>query len=44
MLLEVPPVRSAVNELVGEYGGWLINERGLAVMTVLRYETSLAAF
>jgi integrase-like protein len=44
MVPEEPPVLSPVEVLVGEYREWLINERGLAAMTVLRYETLARRF
>ena len=39
-----PPVLSPVEALVGEYREWLVADRGLAAMTVLRYETLARRF
>ena len=44
MLPEEPPVLSPVEELVSEYRQWLIVKRGLAAMTVLRYEALARRF
>lgn len=44
VVAEEPPARSPVEALVGEYREWLIAERGLAAMTVLRYETLARRF
>jgi site-specific recombinase XerD len=44
MVGEQPPTLSAVEVLVGEYRDWLIADRGLAAMTVLRYETLARRF
>jgi site-specific recombinase XerD len=44
MIGEEPPVLSPVEGLVGEYRDWLVAERGLAAMTVLRYETLARRF
>lgn len=44
MLDAEPPVLSPVEALVGEYREWLIVDRGLAAMTVLRYETLARRF
>lgn len=41
---EDPPAQSPVDALVGEYREWLIADRGLAAMTVLRYETLARRF
>ncbi len=41
---EGPPVLSPVEALLGEYRAWLVNERGLAAMTVLRYQTLARRF
>lgn len=41
---EEPPVLSPVEALVDEYRQWLIADRGLAAMTVLRYETLARRF
>jgi site-specific recombinase XerD len=41
---EKPPALSPVEALVGEYREWLIADRGLAAMTVLRYETLARRF
>ena len=41
---EQPPAVTPVEALVGEYRGWLISDRGLAAMTVLRYETLARRF
>jgi len=38
------PVLSPVEVLVGEYREWLVADRGLAAMTVLRYETLARRF
>ena len=39
MAVELPPSLSPVEVLIGEYREWLLADRGLAAMTVLRYET-----
>jgi len=44
VVAEQPPTGSPVDALVGEYREWLIAERGLAAMTVLRYETLARRF
>ncbi|MGH2928969.1 MAG: tyrosine-type recombinase/integrase, partial [Solirubrobacteraceae bacterium] len=44
MLPEQPPALTPVEVLVGEYRQWLVAERGLASMTVLRYETLARRF
>ncbi len=44
MVGEQPPTLSAVEVLVSEYRDWLIADRGLAAMTVLRYETLARRF
>jgi site-specific recombinase XerD len=44
MAVELPPSLSPVEVLVGDYREWLIADRGLAVMTVLRYETLARRF
>ena len=44
MAVELPPSLSPVEVLVGDYRDWLIADRGLAVMTVLRYETLARRF
>lgn len=44
MIGEELPVRSPVEALVGEYREWLVADRGLAAMTVLRYETLARRF
>ena len=44
MLAEEPAVVSAVEQLVDRYREWLVDERGLAAMTVLRYETLARRF
>lgn len=41
---EGPPALSAVEALLDEYREWLIVDRGLAAMTVLRYETLARRF
>jgi site-specific recombinase XerD len=41
---EDPPALSAVEALVSGYRRWLIADRGLAAMTVLRYETLARRF
>jgi integrase/recombinase XerD len=41
---EDPPALSAVEALVSGYRQWLIADRGLAAMTVLRYETLARRF
>jgi site-specific recombinase XerD len=41
---EEPPPLSPVEALVDEYRQWLIADRGLAAMTVLRYETLARRF
>ena len=41
---EEPPALSPVEALVDEYRQWLIADRGLAAMTVLRYETLARRF
>jgi integrase/recombinase XerD len=44
MIGEEPPALSPVEALIGEYREWLIADRGLAAMTVLRYETLARRF
>ncbi|MGH2886481.1 MAG: tyrosine-type recombinase/integrase, partial [Solirubrobacteraceae bacterium] len=44
MAAELPPSVSPVEALVVEYRGWLIADRSLAAMTVLRYETLARRF
>lgn len=44
MVAEQPPVLSPVEVLLGEYRGWMLNDRGLAARTVLRYETLARRF
>jgi site-specific recombinase XerD len=44
MSAEEPPALSPVEALVDEYRQWLIADRGLAPMTVLRYETLARRF
>jgi site-specific recombinase XerD len=44
MVDEPPPVLSPVEGLIAEYQKWLIADRGLAAMTVLRYETLARRF
>lgn len=44
MPVELPPGLSPVEVLVGDYRAWLIADRGLAAMTVLRYETLARRF
>ena len=44
MVGEQPPALSPVEALVDEYRDWLIADRGLAAMTVLRYETLARRF
>jgi site-specific recombinase XerD len=44
MAVEMPAVVSPVEGLVGEYREWLVADRGLAAMTVLRYETLARRF
>jgi site-specific recombinase XerD len=44
MCAQEPSALSAVEALVGEYREWLIADRGLAAMTVLRYETLARRF
>lgn len=44
MAAERPPNVSPVEELVAEYREWLVADRGLAAMTVLRYETLARRF
>jgi len=44
MVVEQPLTLSPVETLVGEYRGWLVADRGLAAMTVLRYETLARRF
>ena len=41
---EEPPAVSPVEALVAEYREWLVGDRGLAAMTVLRYETLARRF
>ncbi len=41
---ELPPSLSPVEALVAEYREWLLADRGLAAMTVLRYETLALRF
>ncbi len=38
MLPEEPPVLAPVDVLICEYRDWMVGDRGLAAMTVLRYE------
>jgi site-specific recombinase XerD len=44
MVVEEPLLLSPVEVLVGEYREWLISDRGLAAMTVLRYEALARRF
>ena len=44
MVGEEPLALSPVEALVGEYRAWLVADRGLAAMTVLRYETLARRF
>ena len=44
MVAELPPALSPVEALVDEYRDWLVADRGLAAMTVLRYETLARRF
>jgi integrase len=44
MTPEPPPTLTPVELLVDDYRQWLINDRGLAAMTVLRYETLARRF
>jgi site-specific recombinase XerD len=44
MAVEPAPSVSAVEALVAEYREWLVADRGLAAMTVLRYETLARRF
>jgi site-specific recombinase XerD len=44
MVAELPPTLSPVEALVDEYRDWLVADRGLAAMTVLRYETLARRF
>ena len=44
MVGEEPPVLSPVEVLVCEYREWMVADRGLAAMTVLRYETLARRF
>ena len=44
MVLEVSPELTPVEALIGEYQRWMVDERGLAAMTVLRYETLARRF
>ena len=44
MVAEQPSALSPVEVLVGEYRDWLVADRGLAPMTVLRYETLARRF
>jgi len=44
MAAEMPAVVSPVEALVREYREWLVADRGLAAMTVLRYETLARRF
>jgi site-specific recombinase XerD len=44
MAAEQPPKLSPVEALVSDYRRWLIADRGLAAMTVLRYETLARRF
>jgi site-specific recombinase XerD len=41
---EEPPALTAVEVLMGEYRRWMAADRGLAAMTVLRYETLARRF
>jgi len=44
MVVEKPPALSPVEVLIGEYRDWMVADRGLAAMTVLRYETLARRF
>jgi len=44
MVGEEPSALSPAEALVGEYRAWLVADRGLAAMTVLRYETLARRF
>lgn len=44
IVAEEPPVLSPVEVLLGEYRAWMVADRGLAAMTVLRYETLARRF
>lgn len=44
MVAEQPPALSPVEVLIGEYREWMVADRGLAAMTVLRYETLARRF
>jgi len=44
MAEEEPPALTAVETLLGEYRRWMVADRGLAAMTVLRYETLARRF
>jgi site-specific recombinase XerD len=44
MAAEEPTVLSPVEELISDYRRWMLAERGLAAMTVLRYETLARRF
>jgi site-specific recombinase XerD len=44
MVVELPPCLSDVEVLLGDYREWLITDRGLAAVTVLRYETLARRF
>jgi hypothetical protein len=44
MVSEAPAVLTPVEALIGEYRRWMVDERGLAAMTVLRYETLARRF
>ena len=41
---EPPPSLTEGGQLVADYAGWLVNERGLAAATVLRYENLARRF
>jgi site-specific recombinase XerD len=40
----VEPSRTPLGELLGQYRSWMVQERGLAAMTVLRYENTARRF
>lgn len=44
MVSEAPAVLTPVEALIDEYRRWMVEERGLAAMTVLRYETIARRF
>jgi site-specific recombinase XerD len=44
VVLAASPPLTPLAELLGQYRAWMVQERGLAAMTVLRYETTARRF